>query len=169
MKRSCLAWRKIAGTRLRLACSKGTTSSMSKSARALTRIRITAKAAVTSQEGTGNAIRSLCASSSASWRRLANGESRQTAPSEGSLSTWRRAVTAPMERPQRPIGPQQPVLRRCSRTAARSSRSCQPSETYSPSDSPQPAASKQNKEIPCKMSVLTRLPASRRLDELPWR
>ena len=57
---------------------------------------------------------------------------------EGSRWLYRRAVTAPMERPHSPIVQLLKRPRRCATAMPRSSTSCAPSVTYSPPDLPEP-------------------------------
>mmetsp|Transcript_45825 Transcript_45825/g.127136 ORF Transcript_45825/g.127136 Transcript_45825/m.127136 type:complete len:227 (-) Transcript_45825:14-694(-) len=136
-------WMKKVGTWQLEACRRGTTSSTSKPASDCTRIRTKATAPDNSQLGTRRGTRKWSPepSSHMSWGRLAKAESAQMAPMEGSLWACINAVTAPIERPQTATGPHHGCARKCSITNARSSRSFQPSDTYSPSEWPQPAAS----------------------------
>mmetsp|Transcript_9333 Transcript_9333/g.20356 ORF Transcript_9333/g.20356 Transcript_9333/m.20356 type:complete len:211 (+) Transcript_9333:1155-1787(+) len=108
------------------------------------------------------------ANSSTSKCKLAKGLSNTMPPIVWSRSACRSAVTAPIDLPHRPIAPTS-FSRRYSITVARSSRSCQPSDTYSPSDIPHPAKSKQNKVISNGKSSVTYCKASTRQDALPCR
>lgn len=85
----------------------------------------------------------------------------------GSRSPCKRAVTAPMDLPQRPIVDAFLTLRRCSTMSATSSRSNQPSEMNSPSDKPHPGKSKQNSVMFAVKKQSTSSSASNLQDELP--
>ena len=89
-----------------------------------------------------------CAISPINVRKLLNGESRTMPARPWSRSACINAVTAPMERPQRPIAHTcGTLLRKCSITTFKSSRSYHPRDTYSPSLKPLPAKSKQTTAI----------------------
>ena len=66
---------------------------------------------------------------------------------DGSRCAYERAVTAPMERPHRPMLEVVPPERRCCTAASRSSTSCAPSVTQPPSDSPDPCRT--NRRFEC--------------------
>mmetsp|Transcript_49534 Transcript_49534/g.150768 ORF Transcript_49534/g.150768 Transcript_49534/m.150768 type:complete len:204 (+) Transcript_49534:175-786(+) len=160
MKSSLRPCTKSAGMKLLPTCSSGFSSSMSNSQSDEIRRRARASAPESSHPGTGAIRYSDWASSSARVLKLQKGLSKTMPPIEWSLSACSSAVTAPMERPQRPTAETLPPRRRWSTHAARSSRSCQPSEIYSPSLIPHPAKSKANNEMPRGKNNGTKLRAS---------
>lgn len=72
----------------------------------------------------------------------------------GSRWLYSSAVTAPMERPQRPMLDTPPCERRCFTTTARSSTSCAPSVTHLPSDRPEPCRTQTTLSVCCCNAVL---------------
>ena len=146
-------------------------SSTSKPARDLTLERIHPSAAFFAKSGTGTALPATkpSTSSSMSWFRELNGESRTIPATLGSLFAYRRAVTAPMDWPQRPTRPTRPVDLRCATTAATSRTSRAPNATCSPSLRPLPLKSKAKTVTPEGRRRRATSTASQRLPLLPWR
>lgn len=140
MKLSELPVANSAGMKHSLTWLMGVRSLMSKLALLLMLDLMSFIAALTKKEGI--LVWDL-ANSPTSYFISAKGLSNTIPPIEGSRSPCKSDVTAPIERPQSPIVEQFLSFLRCSTIMWRSSLSHHPSDMYSPSDSPQPAKSKQ--------------------------
>mmetsp|Transcript_2194 Transcript_2194/g.6537 ORF Transcript_2194/g.6537 Transcript_2194/m.6537 type:complete len:231 (+) Transcript_2194:306-998(+) len=166
-KLSSAAQRYSAGAAHSPATLRGSTSYKSKPAAFLTDPRTHRSAAIVATVGTCAAPRRT--TSSESVRRELKAESRTSAATSGSrVAAYSSAVTAPMDRPQRATGPRPPRARSRRRTHATSSCSCWPSDTYSPSDMPEPAQSMATTWKPRRRpSASCERPSTREL-ALPW-
>jgi len=139
MKSSCCPAPNIAGIKHFETWSIGDNFSMSKSARDFIDFLTAHTAALRRKFGT---LVYFFASSSTSFLRFEKGLSKTIPAMLGSLSPCNKQVTAPIERPHSPIVLTYLFWRMYSTMTSKSSRSCQPSDIYSPSDKPQPGKSK---------------------------
>mmetsp|Transcript_104656 Transcript_104656/g.302863 ORF Transcript_104656/g.302863 Transcript_104656/m.302863 type:complete len:261 (-) Transcript_104656:482-1264(-) len=135
-----------AGMKLLSQFANGLTSLGSKLARRLTERRIIPTATDMAKPGNGICSRKFWPSSLINCIKSAKPLSKTMPAIEGSRSPYSKAVTAPMEWPQRPTVETSPLFLKCSMTAATSSRSKKPRDTYSPPETPEPEKSNANTE-----------------------
>mmetsp|Transcript_5732 Transcript_5732/g.15393 ORF Transcript_5732/g.15393 Transcript_5732/m.15393 type:complete len:203 (-) Transcript_5732:8-616(-) len=138
---------------------------MSKSAFFWTLPRTTQSTPLSSAHGSGT---HFAQSSRMSVRRSLKGLSATTPASMGSRAACISAVEAPMETPQMPMRVKPRFSRRCSMTHRRSSRSKKPSDVNSPPLMPDPAKSKQTREMLSGSRMGTSWKPCRRLLPWPW-
>lgn len=170
MKSSSRPATKSAGMKHPGACWTAASAVILNPARCCTEARMARSASRVTKRGTCTPCsRPLSTISSASTPRSENGESSTMAAMPGSRSACMMAVTAPMLRPQSATADTRPVPRRAATRALRSSFSKNPSETYSPSESPEPAKSSAASVTPRERQRLSWGRASRRAEEFPCR